>query len=156
MPFIKNLGILGIDATLRVVDPVQYRRRVDEFDFDLTMLRFSMSSTPGEGLKSLFSSQAAATNGTRNLAGVADPVVDALLDKIVAADTRPDLHVACRALDRVFRAGRYWISGWHKPSHWIAYWDVFGRPPTKPRYGRGVIDTWWYDRDKAAKLEQAG
>jgi microcin C transport system substrate-binding protein len=79
-----------------------------------------------------------------------------LLDKIVAADTRPDLHVACRALDRVFRSGRYWVSGWHKPSHWIAYWDVFGRPPTKPRYGRGVPDTWWYDRDKAAKLEQAG
>ena len=156
MPFIKNLGILGIEATLRVVDPVQYSKRADEFDFDLTSRRFSMSSTPGEGLKSLFSSQAAATKGTRNLAGVADPVIDALLDKIAAAETRPELHVACRALDRVFRAGRYWISGWHKPTHWIAYWDVFGRPPTKPRYGRGVTDTWWYDREKAAKLDQAG
>ena len=62
------------------VDPVQFRKRVDEFDFDITSLRFSMSSTPGEGLKSLFSSQAAATNGTRNLAGVADPVVDILVD----------------------------------------------------------------------------
>jgi microcin C transport system substrate-binding protein len=156
MPFIKNLGLLGIDATLRVVDPVQYNKRADEFDFDITSRRFSMSSTPGEGLKSLFSSQAAATKGTRNMAGVADPVIDALLDKIVAAETRADLHIACRALDRVFRAGRYWISAWHKPTHWIAYWDVFGRPPTKPRYGRGVTDTWWYDREKAAKLDQAG
>jgi microcin C transport system substrate-binding protein len=156
MPFIKNLGLLGIDATLRVVDPVQYNKRVDEFDFDLTSRRFALSSTPGEGLKSLFSSQAAATKGTRNMAGVADPVIDALLDKIVAANSRAELHVACRALDRVFRAGRYWVSGWHKPSHWIAYWDVFGRPPTKPRYSRGVNDTWWYDRDKAAKLDQAG
>jgi microcin C transport system substrate-binding protein len=156
MPFIKNLGLLGIDATLRVVDPVQYYRRVDEFDFDLTIRRFSLSSTPGEGLKSLFSSRAAATKGTRNMAGVADPVIDALLDKIVAANSRAELHVACRALDRVVRAGRYWVSGWHMPSHWIAYWDVFGRPPTKPRYGRGVMETWWYDRDKAAKLGQAG
>ena len=156
MPFIKNLGTLGIEATLRIVDPVQYRKRVDEFDFDLTSLRFAMSSTPGEGLKSLFSSQAAATKGSRNLAGVADPVIDALLDKIVAAGTRPELHIASRALDRVFRAGRYWVSHWYRPSYWIAYWDVFGRPPTKPRYSRGVLETWWYDRDKAAKLERAG
>ena len=156
MPFIKNLGTLGIEATLRIVDPVQYRKQVDEFDFDLTSLRFAMSSTPGEGLKSLFSSQAAATKGSRNLAGVADPVIDALLDKIVAAGTRPELHIASRALDRVFRAGRYWVSHWYRPSYWIAYWDVFGRPPTKPRYSRGVLETWWYDRDKAARLERAG
>ena len=156
MPFIKNLGTLGIEATLRIVDPVQYRKRVDEFDFDLTSLRFAMSSTPGEGLKSLFSSQAAATKGSRNLAGVADPVIDALLDKVVAAGTRPELHIASRALDRVFRAGRYWVSHWYRPSYWIAYWDVFGRPPTKPRYSRGVLETWWYDRDKAARLERAG
>jgi microcin C transport system substrate-binding protein len=154
--FIKNLATLGIAATLRVVDPVQYRKRTDEFDFDMTSLRLSMSSTPGEGLKSLFSSQAAATNGTRNLAGISDPVIDALLDKIVAANSRAELHTACRALDRVFRAGRYWVSQWYRPAYWIAYWDVFGRPPTKPRYGRGVIDTWWYDRDKASKLERAG
>ena len=156
MPLIKNLGLLGIEATLRIVDPVQYRKRVDDFDFDLTSMRFAMSSTPGDGLRSLFSSQAAATKGTRNLAGVADPVIDMLLEKIVAAETRPELHTACRALDRVFRAGRYWISHWHKPSHWVAYWDVFGRPPTKPRYGRGVTDTWWYDREKSTRLEQAG
>ena len=152
MPFIKNLGTLGIEATMRIVDPVQYRKRVDEFDFDVTSLRLGMSSTPGEDLKSVFSSQAAATNGTRNLAGVADPVIDALLDKIIAADSRSDLHIACRALDRVFRAGRYWIPLWYKASHWVAYWDVFGRPAAKPRYARGVSETWWYDRDKAARL----
>src|SRR5207237_3206718 len=67
LPFIKNLGTLGIDATLRVVDAVQYRARVDDFDFDLTSLRFAMSSTPGEGLKTLFSSKASETKGARNL-----------------------------------------------------------------------------------------
>ena len=63
MPFIKNLGLLGIDATLRMVDPVQYRRRVDEFDFDITVQRFSFSTTPGDSLRNYFSSQAAAHEG---------------------------------------------------------------------------------------------
>jgi microcin C transport system substrate-binding protein len=154
LPYIKNLGTLGIDATLRVVDAVQYRARVDEFDFDMTSLRFAMSSTPGDGLRTMFSSESATTKGSRNLAGIVDPVTDALVDKIIAAETRAELTIACRALDRVFRAGRYWVSHWYKPSYWFAYWDVFARPATKPRYGRGVPDTWWYDRDKAAKIER--
>jgi microcin C transport system substrate-binding protein len=156
MPLIKNLATLGIDASLRQVDAVQYRKRVDDFDFDITSLRFSMSLTPGDALRTVLHSKEAAVNGSRNLAGVADPVIDALLDKMVAADTRPDLVAACRAIDRVFRAGRYWIPHWHNPMHWIAYWDVFERPPTKPRYGRGAPDTWWYSQAKADKLERAG
>jgi microcin C transport system substrate-binding protein len=156
MPFIKNLGVLGIDATLRIVDPVQYRRRVDDFDFDLTVTRFNFSTTPGDALRTYFSSSAAAVKGSQNLAGMADPVVDALIEKVIAADTRPDLVVACRALDRVIRAGRYWVPHWYKASHWLAYWDVFSRPPEKPRYSRGVLETWWYDRDKAAKLDRPG
>lgn len=156
LPYIKNLAILGIDATLRVVDPVQYRARVDAFDFDITVERFSFSATPGDSLRTFFSSQAAATKGTQNLAGIADPAVDGLVDIIVAAKTRAELTAACKALDRVIRAGRYWIPHWYKASHWIAYWDVFGWPETKPRYFRGIPETWWYDRDKAARLEQRG
>jgi microcin C transport system substrate-binding protein len=156
MPFIKNLGTLGIDATLRIVDPVQYRARRDGFDFDITVDRFSFSATPGDSLRSFFSSQAAALKGSNNLAGIADPAVDALIDRIIAAPTRPSLTVACRALDRLIRAGRYWIPHWYKPSHWIAYWDVFGRPPAQPRYFRGIPETWWYDADKAAKIQRAG
>jgi microcin C transport system substrate-binding protein len=156
MPYIKNLGTLGIAATLRIVDPVQFRSRVDDFDFDITVQRFNFSSTPGDSLRSYFSSQAAATKGSQNIAGIADPAIDFLIDKIIAAPTRDALVIACRALDRLIRAGRYWIPHWYKASHWIAYWDVFGRPPNKPRYFRGVPETWWYDRDKAAKLERAG
>jgi microcin C transport system substrate-binding protein len=152
MPFIKNLGTLGIEATLRIVDPVQYRARVDDFDFDLTVQRFSFSSTPGDSLRNYFSSQAAALKGSQNLSGIADPAIDALVDKIIGAETREALTAACKALDRLVRAGRYWIPHWYKASHWLAYWDMFGRPATKPRYGRGVPETWWYDRDKAAKL----
>ncbi len=156
MPFIKNLAVLGIDASLRIVDPVQYRARRDGFDFDITVDRFSFSATPGDSLRSFFSSQAAGLKGSNNLAGIADPAVDAMIDRIIAAPTRPALTVACRALDRLIRAGRYWIPHWYKPSHWIAYWDVFGRPPAQPRYFRGIPETWWYDADKAAKIQRAG
>lgn len=154
LPYIRNLGVLGIDATLRVVDPVQYRARVDDFDFDITVERMSFSSTPGDSLRTYFSSQAARTKGSQNLAGIADPVIDALIDAIIAAKTRDELTTACRALDRVFRAGRYWIPHWYKASHWIAYWDVFGRPEAKPRYFRGIPETWWADPSKAGKIEK--
>jgi microcin C transport system substrate-binding protein len=156
MPFIKNLGVLGIDATVRLVDAVQYKKREDDFDFDFIIQRSSFSSTPGDSLRSYFTSQAAALKGSQNLAGIADPAIDELVDKIIAADSRPALVTACKALDRVIRAGRYWVPHWYKASHWIAFWDMFGRPATKPRYARGIPETWWYDRDKAAKLEQRG
>jgi microcin C transport system substrate-binding protein len=156
MPFIKNLATLGIEAPLRIVDPVQYRARRDGFDFDITVDRFGFSSTPGDSLRSYFSSQAAALKGSNNLAGMADPAIDALIDAIIAADSRPGLVTACRALDRVIRTGRYWIPHWYKPSHWIAYWDVFGRPTAQPRFARGIPETWWHDTDKAAKIERSG
>jgi len=154
MPFIKNLATLGIDATLRVVDPVQFRKRVDEFDFDVSVQRFNFSTTPGDSLRSYFSSQSATMNGSHNLAGISDPVVDALVDKILQAETRTELTIACRALDRVIRAGRYWVPHWYLAAHRIAYWDVFGFPPKKPGFVRGIPETWWYDQEKAAKLER--
>ena len=156
MVFIKNLATLGIEASPRMVDPVQYRKRVDDFDFDITVQRFGFSSTPGDSLRAYFSSQAAGIKGSQNIAGIADPVIDTLIDKIIAAGTREELTFACRALDRVIRAGRYWIPHWYKASHWIAYWDMFGRPAAKPRFARGIPGTWWYDQAKAAKLERAG
>jgi microcin C transport system substrate-binding protein len=154
MPFIKNLRTLGIEANLRIVDPVQYRKRVDDFDFDLTVQRFGFSSTPGDSLRSYFSSQAAAMRSSQNVAGISDPVIDALIDRIIAADSRNSLVTACKALDRVIRSGRYWVPHWYKASHWLAYWDVFGRPATKPRYARGVPETWWYDGEKAATIDR--
>lgn len=143
---ISNLNRLGIEANMRVVDPAQFRLRLDTFDFDITVQRFSVSSTPGESLRTFFSSQAAKITGSRNLAGVSDPAVDALIEKIVEAKTRDQLTFACRALDRVLRAGHYWIPQWYKGTHWIAYWDVFARPKEKPRYGRGIPETWWRAR----------
>lgn len=155
--FISNLrSPLGIDATLRIVDPVQYRSRLDGFDFDICVQRFSFSTTPGDSLRTYFSSQAAATKGSQNLSGMSDPAIDALIERIIDAPDRPTLVIACRALDRVIRAGRYWVPHWYKASHWIAYWDMFSRPPKKPRYARGIPETWWYDAAKAAKLKKRG
>jgi microcin C transport system substrate-binding protein len=156
MPFIKNLAVLGIDANVRMVDAAQMQKRRNDFDFELTVQRFGFSSTPGDSLRSYFSTQAAELKGSQNLAGIADPAIDAMIDKIIAAETRDELHTACRALDRLIRAGRYWIPHWYKASHWIAYWDQFGRPPQKPRYARGVLETWWSDPKKAAQLERNG
>ncbi len=156
-PYIKNLGTIGIEASLRVVDPVQYRARLEDFDFDMTIERFSMSATPGDGMRPFFTSQAAATKGSYNLAGIANPAIDALIEKILGAGNRADLTVACRAFDRVFRAGRYWVPQWYRTSHPIAYWDQFGHPEKLPRYAQGVgaPEIWWYDANKAARLEQA-
>jgi microcin C transport system substrate-binding protein len=155
--FIKNLGQLGIDASLRLIDAVQYRARVEEFDFDVTVERLSMSATPGDSLRPYFTSQAAATKGSYNLAGVASPAIDALVEKAMSAETRVDLTNACRAIDRVFRAGRYWVPQWFRATHPIAYWDIFDHPDKPPKYsgGVGAPENWWYDAAKAAKTEQA-
>jgi microcin C transport system substrate-binding protein len=156
MLFIKNLRLIGIEASLRQVDPVQFKKREDDFDFDIVVNRASFSSTPGDTLRSYFSSAAAAQPGSQNLAGIADPAIDAMIQRIIAANDRPALTSACRAVDRLFRAGRYWVPQWYKATHWIAFWDVFGQPATKPRYARGVPETWWYDRDKAASVQRPG
>jgi microcin C transport system substrate-binding protein len=153
--FIKNLRVLGIDASIRLVDPAQAEERQKDFDFDIAISRFIFPQIPGSSLRNYFSSESARTKGSFNLAGISDPVVDALVEKAVAAQAQATLDNSCRALDRVLRSGRYWIPHWNKASHWIAYWDQFGFPPTKPRYARGAPETWWHESAKAAKIEQA-
>jgi microcin C transport system substrate-binding protein len=140
-----------------MVDPVQYRARVEDFDFDMTIQRFSMSATPGDGMRPFFTSQAAQTKGSYNLAGISNPAIDALIEKILGAENRADLTVACRAFDRVFRAGRYWVPQWYRTNHPIAYWDQFAHSEKIPRYaqGTGAPEIWWFEASKAAKLEQA-
>ncbi len=154
-PFVKNLELLGIDATMRMVDPAQYQSRLKSFDFDITTERYTMRNTPGVELRSYFGSDAAKMDGSLNLAGISDPAVDALVEKVIAAKSREELNTAASALDRVLRAGHYWVPHWYKASNNIAYWDKFSQPSTKPRFDRGVLDTWWFDGAKAAKLTSA-
>lgn len=148
----KSLGLIGIQLNLRRIDAAQYQRRVKAFDFDITTARFVMALTPGIELKSFWSSEMATVDGSRNLSGIQDPVIDALIDRVIAAKSRKELVTATRALDRVLRVGHYWVPQWYKAAHHIVYWDKFSHPPIKPKYGRGILDTWWYDAEKAAKL----
>ena len=154
-PYLKNLKLLGIDARMRMVDPAQYQQRLKDFDFDVTTQRYAMRNTPGVELRSYFGSDAAKMDGSLNLAGIEDPAIDALIERVIAAKNRDDLTTASRALDRVLRAGHYWVPHWYKASHNIAYWDKFSRPEMKPRFDRGILDTWWFDTAKAANLKTA-
>lgn len=142
-PYIQNLQRLGIDAKRRDVDLPQYQRRREAFDYDIVTARLTFSLTPGPGLLSVFSTESTSDEGSSNMAGIADPVVDALIEKVIAADNREDMQTALRALDRVMRAGHYWVPQWSKGSHTLAWWDKFGWPETKPKYTRGIMDTWW-------------
>ncbi len=154
-PYVRNLDMIGIDARIRRVDPSQFQERMKSFDFDITTQRFVLNQTPGPELRNYFGSDAAEAKGSFNLAGISSPVVDALIDEVLAAETREEMQTAARALDRVLRAGHYWVPQWYKTSHHLAFWNKFSWPETKPPYDRGVIETWWYDEDKAAQLEAA-
>jgi microcin C transport system substrate-binding protein len=151
-PYIQNLRALGVDATWRLVDAAQAQQRLRDFDYDVTVARFSIGATPGVGLLNFYHSSSAAQQGSYNLSGVSDPVVDALVETMIAAPDRETLHTAGRALDRVLRAGHYWAPHWYKASHTVAYWNKFGRPAEKPRYSRAILDTWWVDPAKEGAL----
>ncbi|MFN3481820.1 extracellular solute-binding protein [Rhabdaerophilum calidifontis] len=155
--FVNGLRAIGIEANIRVIDPAQFQRRVQDFDFDLVMRRYAMSMTPGDSLKLIFGSEFANVPGARNLSGIADPAIDAILERIVAAGTREDLTIATRVLDRLLRAGRYWVSAWYSGDRRLAYWDLFGKPEPFPALASGTADSvaagiWWYDAEKARKL----
>ena len=154
-PYVKNLEQLGIAASIRRVDPSQYEARMKSFDFDIVVQRYALNLTPGVELRNFWGSDAAKASGSFNLSGISDPAVDALIEKVIGAQDRGQLVTAARALDRVLRAGHYWVPHWYKGSHNLAYWDKFSRPAIKPRYERGVIATWWYDKAKAAKLAKS-
>jgi microcin C transport system substrate-binding protein len=153
VPYIKNLRKIGVDASHRKVDAAQYKQLVETFEFDIVVSRKSMSLTPGVELRNYFHSASANSNGSQNYAGVASPVIDALIDSIERATNRTQLTDAVKALDRVLRAMHIWVPQWHKGSHTLAFWDIYARPEIKPQYARGIIDLWWIDPEKHARLK---
>jgi microcin C transport system substrate-binding protein len=153
MPYIENLKRLGIMATARIVDSAQYQRRLEDFDFDITTMRFVMRQTPGIDQRNMWSSSAAHTKGSFNVSGIDDTVVDAMIDHIINAKDRAALVAAARALDRVLMHGHYFVPQWYKKVYSLAYWNRFSWPDTKPRYARGIIDTWWFDEAKSNALD---
>lgn len=156
LPFIDNLKRSGVEANLRQVDPSQYQSRIEDNDFDMMMVAYSLSANPsGELLRRFFHSEWAPRKGTDNHPGVADPAIDVLVEKATAAQTREELVTAMRALDRVLRANCYWIPNWHSANHRMAIWDMFGWKDPKPDYAFPVERLWWIDPAKAAAIGRA-
>jgi microcin C transport system substrate-binding protein len=153
-PYVENLRRLGVDALLTRVDPAQYTNRTRAFDFDMIVDQFPTGFEPGAGLRQYFGSEG--VNDVFNTMGLADPAVDRLIDVVLAAENRADLHVAVKALDRVLRAKRFWVPQWYKDKHTVAYFDMFEHPQTLPPYALGELDFWWFSEDKAAALRAAG
>ncbi|MCZ6637647.1 MAG: extracellular solute-binding protein, partial [Alphaproteobacteria bacterium] len=151
-PFIYNLRRLGIEATMRTVDTSQYQNRLDGFDFDMIVGVWGQSLSPGNEQRNNWNSRNADTKGGRNYAGIKDPVVDQMIEKLIAAPDRGSLVMRTRALDRVLLWGHYVIPHWHIRADRYVYWDKFSRPGTIPLRGTDV-DTWWFDAKKAAAVK---
>lgn len=155
-PLIENLKKIGVAATVRLVEGAQYERRLKDFDFDIVVNSVGQSLSPGNEQRFFFGSEAAGRPGSRNVAGIQNPAVDKLIDKIVFAKDREELVAATRALDRVLLRNYYVIPNWFLPFERLASWDLFGRAEKLPsQVPARVLQTWWYDPDKAKKIEAA-
>lgn len=151
LPYRDALTRLGAEVRVRTVDPAQYQRRTDSFDYDMIVDVFGQSLSPGNEQRDFWSCEKAREQGSRNTIGVCDPVVDALVETIIAARDRDALIPAVRALDRVLLWGYYVVPHWHLRAFRLAYWDMFGRPERNPRFGFGFA-AWWVDAQKAARV----
>ncbi|MGH7278647.1 MAG: extracellular solute-binding protein [Candidatus Rokuibacteriota bacterium] len=142
LPLAKNLERLGVEARVRTVDAAQYEYRMKQFDFDMTLALWGQSLSPGNEQIDFWGSEKASIPGSRNYAGIRDPVVDRLIALLIAAPDRAQLIARTRALDRVLLWGHYVIPHWHIQAFRVAYWDKFAQPARPPKYSLG-FETWW-------------
>ena len=154
LPYVQWLERLGIEARVRTVDPAQYQVRVDAFDYDMTVDVMGQSLSPGNEQRDYWTCEKSRQNGSQNVAGICDPVIDELVELLITAPDREELIHRTRALDRVLLHNHFVIPQWHNRRFWIAFWDRFGRPDRNPRYGLG-FDTWWIDPTRDRALTEA-
>ena len=152
-PFVQNLEKIGVKANIRVVDASQYQARVESFDFDMIVKSFGQSLSPGNEQRDYWHSEKADINGSMNVIGIKNPVIDQLIDLVIHAPSREDLVLRTRALDRVLLANHYVIPQWHLGYFRLAYWNKYSAPEISPKYDLGVIETWWHDAEKDQKLK---
>ena len=144
LPFTKNLERMGISAHVRTVDTAQYEKRMETFDYDMTVVVFGQSLSPGNEQREFWGSKSADEDGSRNSLGIKSPVIDELIEQLIRAPDRASLVAHTHALDRVLQYGYYVIPNFHNTAFWVASWDKFRRPEIAPKYGFG-LDTWWVD-----------
>ncbi|MEM6825555.1 MAG: extracellular solute-binding protein [Pseudomonadota bacterium] len=154
-PYVENLRSVGINAKLERVDNAQYVERRRSGDWDLTNHSPGQGFEPSTGLKQWFSSETA-EDSSRNLMALRDPAIDSLIDTVIGAETLDTLRPSVQALDRVLRAQGFWVPQWANQDHWVAYWDMYGRPETLPPLALGTLDFWWHDAEGEARLRDAG
>ena len=151
--FKPSLERIGIGATVRTVDEAQYENRLRQFDFDIITNSWGESLSPGNEQRGFWGSQVADQPGSRNYAGIKNPAVDALIDRVIFAKSRDELVAATKALDRVLLWNHYVVPQWTYGKQRTVRWDRFGRPDKMPEYGAAAFPTiWWWDAEKAAKL----
>jgi microcin C transport system substrate-binding protein len=152
LPFAAQLKLIGIGSNLRVIDQAQYQNRLRAFDFDVTTSSWPQSLSPGNEQREYWGSAAADKPGSRNLIGIKDPGIDALVERVIYAPDRPGVLAATHALDRVLLAHDYVVPQWGSNVSRTLRWNRFGHPATLPKYGSsGFPVTWWYDEALAAK-----
>ncbi|MBZ9538082.1 MULTISPECIES: extracellular solute-binding protein [Modicisalibacter] len=151
-PLLKNLKRIGIQGKIRTVDVNQYLNRLRSFDYDMVIATFPQSINPGNEQREYWTSAYADQPQSRNLIGLKNPAIDALVDDLIRADSRQALDTAARALDRVLRWGFYVIPQFHLGATRIALWDKFGHPQPSPEYGLD-FDAWWVDPDEGPRIE---
>lgn len=153
--YVQNLTRMGIDARVEKVDPSQYTLRERDRDFDMLFGQYRAFLDTGTGLHQMYGSKEAAFS-LFNPAGLASPMVDAIIDASLMSETENERDTALRALDRALRWERFMVPVWYNPHTWIASWDQYGHPEDLPTYSVGLLDFWWYDAEKAAALRAAG
>ena len=154
-PYVENLRAIGIDARLTRVDGAQLSQRQRDADFDMLTGNFPMGYEPGTGLRQYFGSLGA-SESLFNVAGLADPAVDELLETVIRAETRDEMETATRALDRVLRSLRIRVPQWFNQNAWVAYYNHYRYPETLPPYGIGFLDFWWVDPVAEQALRDQG
>jgi microcin C transport system substrate-binding protein len=152
LPFVKNLDRAGIKANVRSVDPAQYEQRMKTFDFDMTVVRYGESPSPGNEQRDFWSSAAAQEEGSQNVMGVSSKPIDDLVDMVIAAPDRQSLVTRVHALDRLLLHGHYAVLNWYLSDFRVAYWDKFSRPKIAPPYAL-ALDTWWIDPQRESGIE---
>ncbi|SEL15810.1 microcin C transport system substrate-binding protein [Roseovarius nanhaiticus] len=153
--FINNLEAMGIDAKMEKIDSSQYTLRNRDRDYDMIFDSYMAFLEPGTGLMQRFGSEGAEYS-LFNPAGLASPMVDAIINAALDTNDLATQEAALMALDRALRYERFMIPVWYNDSHWVAYWDKFAHPEPMPPYALGVLDFWWVDPDKAAALAASG
>ncbi len=151
--FKPSLERLGIDVSVRTIDPAQYENRLRTWDFDIVVSSWPESLSPGNEQREFWGSQAADMAGSRNIIGIKNPAIDKLIERLIFAKGRDDLIAATKALDRVLLWNNYVVPQWTYNKSRTARWDRFGRPAELPKYGQSAFPgIWWYDADKAARI----